>query len=150
MYHRRFKTRSSQRGSMLLVAIFVLTVMIFLAVSMQDVFSNASRSVAYEVYGTRALSAANAGAESALQKIFYPVSEADKLSFNADQASLTLNLSAIDGFNGCNVAVTVGRFTITDSDYFYDYTHYRVESTATCVAGDFKTVRTVSVEGRER
>lgn len=148
------RLRKKQKGSMLMMAIFVLTVMIFLAVSLQDVFSGAARSLAYEVYGARALSAANAGAELALQKIFY-LSGQTALTFsdvepNAATASLNVNLSNTEAFSGCTVAVAVSRFTINDTTYFYNYTHYRIDSTATCVSGDFKTVRTVSVEGRER
>lgn len=155
MFHRkRSASRRKQRGSMLLISIFILTVMIFLAVSLQDVFSAASRSLAYEVYGTRALSAANAGAELALQKIFYlqgqtPLVFSD-VEPNPATASLNLDLSTTEAFAGCSVAVAVSRFTINDATHFYNYTHYRIESTATCIAGDFKTVRTVSVEGRER
>lgn len=155
MYLRQLKTLKSQRGSMLMTAIFIVTVMIFLAVSMQEVFNNAARSVAYEVYGTRALQAANAGAERVLQKIFNPASVADELSFSAVEpaaatASLNFSLASVAGFYGCSVSVSVNRFTINDTSYYYNYTHYRVESTATCDSGGFKTVRTVSVEGRER
>lgn len=148
--------KKRQGGSMLLTAIFILTVMIFLAVTLQDIFSNSARSVAYEVYGTRALQAANAGAERALQLIFNPSVGGTPLVFSAaEPAAATatmpqLDVSGTPGLHGCTVDVSVSRFTVTDTDFFYNYTHYRVDSSATCVAGDFKTVRTVSVEGRER
>ena len=35
--------------------------------------SNASQASAYEVYGIRALAAANTGAELALQRVFFPI-----------------------------------------------------------------------------
>lgn len=143
-----------QRGSMLVVAIFVLTVMIFLAVTLQDIFNDSTKSVAYEVYGIRALGAANSGAELALQKVFYLNGES-ALVFSAPEpadatAALNLDLSGTEAFHGCTVAVAITRFTISNATFFYNYTHYRVESTATCVAGEFRTVRTVAVEGRER
>lgn len=140
---------------MLVVAIFVLTVMIFLAVTLQDVFSNAGKSIAYEVYGARALSAANSGAELALQKVFNFKTGQVALNFDAVEpnpatAMFTLDLSGTEAFHGCSVAVTISRFSIANATHFYNYTHYRVDSTATCVAGTYQTTRTVSVEGRER
>lgn len=147
-------SRKKQRGSMLVVAVFVITVMVFLAVSLQDIFNNAGDSVAYEVYGTRALSAANSGAEQALQKIFY-LNGQTALGFDTAEpaigtATLDVDLSGTVAFHGCHVVVTITRFTINNAQFFYNYTHYRVESKATCETGDFKTVRTIAVEGRER
>ncbi len=146
--------RKHQCGSMLVVALFVITVMVFLAVTLQEILTDAGDSVAYEVYGTRSLSAANSGAERALQKIFYTNGQTP-LNFDTTEpangtATLNLDLSATEAFHGCNVAVVITRFTINNATFFYNYTHYRVESTATCEAGDFKTVRTIAVEGRER
>ncbi|MCJ8270039.1 MAG: MSHA biogenesis protein MshP [Psychrosphaera sp.] len=151
---RRPINRKKQRGSMLVIAVFVITVMVFLAVALQDIFSNAADSVAYEVYGTRALSAANSGAEQALQKIFY-LNGQTALDFSADEpanatATLNLDLSNTVAFHGCTVVANITRFTINNVEFFYNFTHYRVESTATCEAGNFKTVRTIAVEGRER
>ena len=148
----QWRSRKKQRGSMLVMAIFILTVMIFLAVSLQDIYSNASKSIAYEVYGTRALSAANSGAEQALQKVFFLQSETalswtiDSPSAGIDTANLNVNLSNTNAFHGCNVAVVITRFVVSDTGY----THYRVDSTASCVAGDFTTVRSIAIEGRER
>ena len=149
---RYFSRRKYQQGSMLIIAIFIITVMVFLAVALQDVFDKAAKSVAYEVFGARALNAANTGAEVALQKVFNLQSETP-LSFNGANpavATLYLNSSAFKGvmFN-CEVVVSVEKFTVSDATYYYDYLHYRIESTATCVQGNFTTVRTVAVEGRE-
>jgi MSHA biogenesis protein MshP len=150
----RLISRKKQRGSMLVVAVFVITVMVFLAVSLQDILTNSGDAVAYEVYGTRTLSAANSGAEQALQKIFY-LNGQTPLDFSAPEpanatATLNVDLSNTVEFNGCNVVVAITRFTINNAAFFYNYTHFRLQSTATCEAGDFKTVRTIAVEGRER
>ena len=146
------KGLKQQQGSMLIVAIFVITVMVFIAVALQDVFEKAAKSVAYEVFGARALSAANTGAEVALQKIFYLNGEQALVFNNASPNVATLILNST-GFKSamfnCEVEVTIERFDVTDVTFFYDYTHYRIESTATCVAGRFTTVRTIAVEGRE-
>jgi len=132
-------------------------VMIYIAVTLQDVFNKAAKSEAYEVYGARALSAANTGAEVALQKIFN-LNGQTALTFSGagtmaspTKAKLTLNSAAFKAamFN-CEVTATVTRFNALQASYFYDYTHYRIESTASCEAGGFTTVRTIAVEGRER
>ena len=144
--------RKRQQGSMLIIAIFIITVMIFIAVALQDVFDKAAKSVAYEVYGARALSAANTGAEVVLQKIFNTQGQTPLTFSNTDPAVATWNLNSIgfqDAMFNCTVVATVERFDVSDATYFYEYTHYRIESTATCVQGDFTTVRTVAVEGRE-
>ena len=147
-----FKGPKGQQGSMLIVAIFIITVMVFIAVALQDVFDKAAKSVAYEVFGARALSAANSGAEVALQKTFYLNTEQALVFNNANPQVATLSLNS-DGFKSamfnCSVEVTVEKFDVSDATYYYDYTHYRIESTATCVAGSFTTVRTIAVEGRE-
>lgn len=147
-----FKGRKRQQGSMLIVAIFIITVMVFIAVALQDVFDKAAKSVAYEVYGARALSAANSGAEVALQKIFNLGAQQALVYNNAipQVATLTLNSNGFTSamFN-CSVEVTIEKFTVSDATYFYDFVHYRIESTATCVAGSYTTVRTIAVEGRE-
>lgn len=161
MYPNKCKTQfkaskrslAKQRGSMLVIAIFVITVMIFLAVTLQDVFNKASQSVAYEVFGTRALSAANSGAEVALQKIFNLGSET-ALSYsgsNPETATLTLNSAGTKAaLLRCSVVVVVEKFNVSEGVHFYNYDHYRIVSTATCESGDFKTVRSVAVEGRNR
>jgi MSHA biogenesis protein MshP len=141
---------------MLVIAIFVITVMIFLAVTLQDVFNKSSQSVAYEVFGARALSAANSGAEVALQKIFNLQGQTPLVFVGAGTsaspatATLTLDSAAFTAaMLSCSVVVEVQKFNVVEATYFYDYIHYRIESTATCSSGGFTTVRTVAVEGRE-
>ncbi|MFT5161478.1 MAG: MSHA biogenesis protein MshP [Alteromonadaceae bacterium] len=137
-------TLKQQQGSMLIIAVFVLTVMILLAGAMQSIYSSAAKAVTYEVYGTRALSAANSGAERAMQKIFFLNGQAALNCVGG--ANTQWDISAQAAFNGCKVDVICTSFAIIETGY----THYRVESTASCTAGDFTTVRTVAVEGRER
>lgn len=145
MYLKKQKFNlKKQQGSMLILAIFVLTVMILLAAAMQGIYSSAAKSVAYEVYGTRALSAANSGAERAMQKIFFLNGQTP---LNCDGSAETeWDISGQDAFHGCKVNVICTQFAIAATGY----THYRVESTASCTAGEFTTVRTVALEGRER
>ncbi|MBD1389868.1 hypothetical protein IC617_10550 [Neiella sp. HB171785] len=59
-----------QRGASLMVALFLLVILSMLAARLINVISDSSRSVAVEVYGTRALMAAQSGADLALVKLF--------------------------------------------------------------------------------
>ena len=147
---------TEQRGSMLLVALFVIIVIAALAATLQKVLSVSARSVAYEVYGIRALSAANTGAEVALQRIFNPLPSADDLfeaeGTPADPEELNIRLesqSFLDAMYNCRVDIQINQFRLTDSSLLYDYLHYRIKSTARCNSAGFLTVRTVSLEGRE-
>ncbi|MFT4925607.1 MAG: MSHA biogenesis protein MshP [Phenylobacterium sp.] len=146
-------SRAKQRGSMLVIAVFILTVMMLIATTMMDVLSDSANAVAYEVYGTRALSAANSGAELAMQQIFpydgaaIPVVCPVAANYDAT-VEFALNLSGSNhtGFTDCTVAVQCLQFEVAETGY----THYRIESTATCGSGDFSTVRTVALEARQR
>ena len=146
-YHlmKNFRGRRRQRGSMLIIAIFIIVVMVLLVAAVQEVFNQSSKAITYEVFGTRALSAANSGSELALQKIFY-LNGQTPLNWVGDNATVALDLSQTTAFHGCTVAVNIARFTIAATGY----THYRIDSTASCIAGGFTTVRTISIEGRER
>lgn len=148
----RYPRRKAQRGSMLVIAIFILTVIMLFGAAMQSIYSTAGQSIAYEVYGIRALNAANSGAERAMQWIFYPVAvDGGPLACSttdiAGGPELTLlTLENQSAFHGCTVAVQCFTFDFTIGTS--KTTHHRVESTATCIAGDFTTVRTVAIEGR--
>lgn len=130
----------SQRGSMLLIAVFIITVMSLLGLAIVQMLSDTSRSVVYEVYGARAFNAANSGAQRTLQKLF-PVSGAGSCL-----ATDSLDLSTQIAFSGCSVTMTCQSFTVTESGY----THYRVESLADCTGGEFTTQRKIAVEARSR
>jgi MSHA biogenesis protein MshP len=138
----------AQNGSMLAIAIFIITAMALLVVSMTNVLSNASTAIAYEVSGTRALAAANSGAQIVLRKVvpFQPnvPAFAGCPATLADPAEYTV--SSLPNFHNCDVSVNCQQFYIAATGY----THYRVESTATCSSTDFQTVRTVAIEAREK
>jgi MSHA biogenesis protein MshP len=154
MSHNHFSrmTTSSkhrhQKGSMLAIAIFIITAMALLVVSMTNILSNASTAIAYEVSGTRALAAANSGAQIVLRKVvpFQPnvPAFAGCPATLADPAEYTV--SNLPNFHNCDVSVNCQQFYIAATGY----THYRVESTASCGTADFQTVRTVAIDAREK
>ncbi len=65
MYPRRL-----QRGSALIIAVFVLVVMLALGAGLVRLLSADSENLLYEVYGLRAFNVANSGAERFMLQIF--------------------------------------------------------------------------------
>jgi len=132
------KSLKTQQGSMLVIALFVIIVLAFLAYATIQITDNSSRGNVYEVYGTRALNAANSGVERALNEILGPSGgESCPVSFDYD-------LPSGDIFSGCELIMTCNEFLVTETGF----THFRIESTASCSAGDFDTQRSVAVEAR--
>lgn len=67
------KNRSSQTGSALAIAVFIIVVMALLAAGISKSISSSSEQTVFEVYGTRALFAAESANERMLALIF-PIS----------------------------------------------------------------------------
>ena len=130
-----------QQGSMLVMAIFVLTVLSLLGLAITQILSDSSRSIVYEVYGARAFNAANSGAERALGELFPPGGTG-----NCTSVTTSFSLAPQTAFHGCAIEVTCNEFNVSETGY----THYRIDSTATCDGGQFDTVRAVAVEARQR
>jgi len=126
---------------MLVIALFVIIVLAFLAYAMIQITDNSSRGNVYEVYGTRAFNAANSGAERALNQILMPSVVGTE---TCGLASSNYSLGTGEVFNGCNIIISCNEFLVTETGY----THFRIESTASCSAGDFDTQRSVAVEAR--
>ena len=62
--------KKNARGSALIMAVFVIVVMTVLGAALMRILSASAESVAYEVLGTRALAAAQTGAQWQLQQVF--------------------------------------------------------------------------------
>lgn len=138
MFHN-LSSLKKQQGSMLVIALFVIIVLAFLAYAMIQITDNSSRGNVYEVYGSRALNAANTGAERALNEIFMPAG-----SEQCSNVTASFQLNHGSAFSGCDISVTCDQFTVTQTGV----THFRIESTASCSAGEFDTQRSVAVEAR--
>lgn len=133
------KSLKKQQGSMLVVALFVIIVLGFLAYAMIQITDNSNRATVFEVYGTRALNAANSGAERALNDLLGPngLEACSSVSFDYE-------LPEITAFNGCELEIKCVNFNVTETGF----RHFRIESTASCTAGDFDTQRSVFVEAQ--
>lgn len=139
MFHNIYSVKSMKRqqGSMLVIALFVIIVLGFLAYAMIQITDNSNRATVFEVYGARALNAANSGAERALNETLGPGN-------SACPSAPSNELPSINGFVGCELKITCEQFNITETGF----THFRIESTASCTAGEFTTQRSVAVEAR--
>ncbi|NMH65222.1 MSHA biogenesis protein MshP [Shewanella salipaludis] len=115
-----------QRGSALVIAIFVITVMSLLASALIRIVQDADAGLTQEVWGTRALAAANSGADAALAQLF-PLTGGAGVCNSADTAWTP---PALVGFHGCRVSY---RCTSVSAAGF---TQYSIDSTATCESGN--------------
>ncbi|NRA54584.1 MAG: hypothetical protein HRU23_10600 [Gammaproteobacteria bacterium] len=141
----QINTYTKQRGSMLVMALFVIVVMAMLGLAVVQLLNDSSKSTVYEVYGARAFNAANSGADRALADIFGP-QVTGAVGCDNVSSSYSLPKTVIAGFSGCDLAIKCREFDVTETGF----THYRIESTATCQAADFITQRTVAIEARQR
>ena len=136
--------QSKQRGSMLIMALFIMVVLALLASAMIKVTSNASTSVADEAFGLRAQQAANAGIQSLISQSL-PVGSAPQVC----QTTVTspASFSNIPGLIRCQYTARC-----QSEDIVYQgssYRHYKFTSTGMCdLQGDLFS-RTVAVNAVE-
>jgi MSHA biogenesis protein MshP len=129
---------SRQRGSALIIAVFIIVVMLLLALGLARLLRSSSEAVVYEVQGTRTLFAAQSALQLALTQLFPLNSSA------AGCAALTVNHS----FSGtalasCTATISCKAYTGSEPG---DVTLFQLGSTANCAAGAFSTQRTVQIE----
>ncbi|WP_088329521.1 hypothetical protein [Lacimicrobium sp. SS2-24] len=147
---RSFAYQHNQRGSMLIISLFVIVVMALLVLTLNRLLSASSDTLIFEVYGLRAHQAAKTGLEVKLGEVFPlcpPGSvnqvcvDGSKNEPNACDATTQLSLTT-GGLQGCSVNSSCTA-TVTAGTAYYEVT-----STATCEAGDIVTSRTVTLNAR--
>ena len=139
-----------QKGSALVLAIFIIVVMTVLGASLTRMMSSSAETIAYEVLGTRAYTAAQSGIQWQLQQLF-------PLGGNTQSCgSISTNIpdiSSVNGLKSCEInALTCDEFTYTDGAD--TVTYYTIESTGQCYISDgtdktILTSRTIKVEARD-
>ncbi|MCG9713096.1 MSHA biogenesis protein MshP [Shewanella insulae] len=144
-----FPNRASQRGSALVIGIFIITVMFLMAAALINIVSDADEGVNLEVLATRAFAAANSGADAALAQLF-PLSGT---VVGCASVSASWTPPDVVGFHGCSVVLSCNETTVgTGSD---SVTQYLIGSEATCAVGNcdgdacLRVNRKVEVEARE-
>ena len=132
-----FSSRAMQRGSMLVIALFVIIVFALLGLTMTRLLSSSSETIIHEVLGQRALNAAKAGVECAVAQEFgagcnYP----DFKEFNG-----------IAGLENCSFQVTPVSKLIEDG--VKQFTYWTFSSKGQCTAGKINVTRFVYVDAIE-
>ncbi|MGI2096068.1 MSHA biogenesis protein MshP [Shewanella glacialipiscicola] len=144
--YKRSSSRSSlsraslpaqQRGSALIIGVFVITVMFLLASALINIVQDSDTALTQEVWGTRAFAAANSGADAALAQLF-PLNG----SVGICLATSTWNLPNVTGFHACSVTLTCTAYAVDA------VTQYRINSKAICESGETRVSRQVEVEAR--
>lgn len=137
-----FLRRSTQKGSALVIAIFIIIVLSALGAALVNMLDSSQEGVAYEVLGTRAYTAAQSGLQWQLSEAFPLGSNAISCKNQADINSLTPNFVNVPGLKQCSVSVTCSDFELDNVRY------YSISSTGQCTIDGEKTSRTVAVEAR--
>jgi MSHA biogenesis protein MshP len=125
----------SQRGSMLVIALFVIIVLALLGLTMTRLLSSSSEAIIHEVLGQRAINAARSGIECAL---------ADKFGAGCVNP-IFKELNDIAGLENCSYQVAEAPpKTITDGGRTFSYLTFT--STGQCRAGKINVTRFVYVD----
>ncbi|RUO26676.1 hypothetical protein CWE09_08240 [Aliidiomarina minuta] len=132
--------KQKQQGSSLVIAIFIIVVMSVLAAVLARVLSASSAAIVDEVAGTRALQAANSGAQVFLTDLFPPGT--DSASHGACNSGRNIDFNA-PGLNNCSARVNCALQDYSDD---YGMTHFRITSTGECLTGNREYSRQIIVE----
>jgi MSHA biogenesis protein MshP len=125
---------STQRGSMLIIALFVIIVLALLGLTMTRLLSSTSETIIYEVLGQRALNAARSGIECAL---------ADEFGAGCGDPTFK-EFSSVVGLEDCSYQVVPVSKSIEDGAKTFTYWTY--SSTGQCSAGKINVTRFVYVD----
>lgn len=137
----KMRTSNTQKGNALVLAIFIIVVMTLLGAALVRMISSNAETIAYEVIGTRAYQAAQAGAQKKLGELF-PLVLSDKKC----DANSTYNFSSIEGLKNCRAldvdCIKVGP-TVDDINY------YTITSTGQCTVAGVVTSRIIEIKARD-
>lgn len=134
-----YSSLNQQRGSMLVISIFVIVIMAFLGFSMVRLLSASADAVIHEVYGLRALNSAQSAMEQKILRAF-PLNNQVGVCDN----TINIDYSNIAGFENC----VIDSLTCTETTGFVgeSTTYYRFASRATCSGGKVTASRSVAVD----
>ena len=135
-----------QQGLSLVLAIFILVVLALLGAAMINILTAGTESVAREVVSTRALFAAESGAQWKLNDIFVAngTVDATQCADTNDGDPDTENFPDMTGLFGCNsVSVDCSYVTVNSVNYF------SITSTGTCGPANEPAVRVVEVQAKD-
>ncbi len=132
------KHHNSQRGSALVIAVFIIVIMTLLGAALVRMMSSNAETVVYEVLGIRAYQAAHAGMQRELAEIF-PLAPAGSVC----NPSSNYDFSAIKGLENCEATnVTCSESIILSSTY------YTIKSIGQCDVAGVLTSREIEVRAK--
>lgn len=133
--------KKNQRGSSLVLAIFIIVVMALLGAALLKIMITNEEDYVYEVLGTRAYNAAQTGIQRKLQQIF-PLNDEDGNITVCAGVDATFELTTVAGLNQCRADVTCTTFEHDSVNYF------TVTSVGSCNINGETTSRMVEVQAK--
>ena len=131
---------TTHSGSALVLALFIIIIVTLLGTALVRMISSNAETIAYEVLGTRAYQAAQAGAQITLEEVF-PLSTAGVC--NAINPNNPNDFTGIDGLDNCQAIVGCRADRTVDG-----ITYYTITSTGQCDFLGVFTSRTIEVKAR--
>lgn len=131
--------KKNQRGSSLVLAIFIIVVMALLGAALLKIMITNEEDYVYEVLGTRAYNAAQTGVQWRLQQIFPLGDEDGDVGMCIDEG---LPLTTVDGLKQCRADVTCTSLAHNSVNYF------TVTSVGSCKVNDETTSRMIEVQAK--
>ena len=129
MFPRPPRRLASQRGSAIMIALFVIVIMALLAAAMGRFLVDSGEKNTVEVRGVRALMAAQSGLEIALYQLF-PNRSGAELPAACTRVAASRAFDKDPGLSGCRVSVSCNE--IQASQGGETSTTYRLTSLGTC------------------
>lgn len=139
-------SKSSQQGSVLVVAVFVIVVMGFLATSLVQVQWSNHDTLTRKQLGTQAWLLAHSANEWALTQV-YPLTVSPAVSTSVSTVCSTLNANQVS--SGMSTICTVDQLTCSQIGVLDDVGFFKIESTAICGSGINQVQRIQEVWVRE-
>ncbi|WP_086773828.1 MSHA biogenesis protein MshP [Vibrio coralliirubri] len=125
-------SKSSQQGSVLVVAVFVIVVMGFLATSLMQVQWSNHDTLTRKQLGTQAWLLAHSANEWALTQV-YPLTVSPAVSTSVSTVCSNLNSSQVS--SGMSTICTVDQLTCRQIGVLDGVGFFKIESTAICGSG---------------
>lgn len=136
----KLRASNEQRGSALVLALFIIVVTTLLGAALVRMISANSETIAYEVIGTRAYQAAQAGAQRKLSEVFPLLPGGAECSLD----SIYNEFSNVEGLGNC-VATDVD---CVEGPTVDEIIYYTITSTGQCNFAGVFTSRTIEIKAR--
>ncbi|MCG3862833.1 MULTISPECIES: MshP protein [unclassified Photobacterium] len=143
-----YKSYAKQRGSGLMIVLFVIVVMGLMAMAMTKIGTSSQTMTTKEVLGTRAWFTAHSANEVVLTELFplEPLQRKPGVCKNYSASEIATEIDMPEFQTGCKVIqVNCQKIEITA----LKTTEFKVESTAVCGSGKITMTRTQEVWAKE-